>query len=1028
MKWSRWAALSCGAVAALLGALALTGWLTGWRRLSSFRSDYIPMAPNTALSFLVLSAGVGALTAGGRWPYRLAKAGAAVVFGVVAFRLSEVATGADLQVDRWIFRFPAETLGLAPVGVMAFPTALNFLFASVSLFLLASSRKARLANGVAGALAVVVTFIGLVFSLGYVYGTPLLYGRTTVPMAISTAIAFVALGGGLTFIMAGREVLERKRAEESIRLNEARLESLLRISQYKARDIQDLLDFALEEAIKLTGSKIGYIYNYSEERQEFVLNSWSKEVMKECTIVEKKTLYQLEKTGIWGEAVRQRKPIILNDFQAPHPLKKGYPEGHAQLYRYLTIPVLSENKIVAVIGVANKATDYDSSDVRQLTLLMDSVWQIVERQRAQEELRKAKEAAESATRAKSDFLANMSHEIRTPMNAIIGMTELALDTELTAEQREYLTTVKTSADSLLSLLNDILDYSKIEAGRLDLECVGFGLRDTLGDTLSTLAFRAHAKGLELACHVLPDVPDALIGDPARLRQIIVNLVGNAVKFTERGEVVVGVETKARRDGHASLHFTVADTGIGIPPDKQRSIFAAFVQADSSTTRRYGGTGLGLTISSQLVHMMGGRIWVESEVGRGSTFHFTAEFGLQESAATPPLHLEPLSLHGLRVLVVDDNATNRRILHEMLTNWHMKPTLAEGATSALAAMERALKDGEPFPLVLLDAMMPETDGFELAERIKEHPDLAAATLVMLSSSSRPGDAARCQELGVAAYLMKPVKQSGLLDAIATAMAAASPAQARTRVPAVARAQRHLRILLAEDNLANQRLAVRLLERRGHTVAVVSNGREALAALEKQPFDAVLMDVQMPEMDGFEATAAIREKERSTGAHVPIIAMTAHAMKGDRERCLQAGMDGYVPKPLHAKELFEAVEGHPPSPEAEKRAGEALDLAAILPRFDGDKQLVMEFVDLFLREDCPRLTAEMRAALERGDRRALERAAHSLKGLVGMLNAKAASDAALKLETIGREGDLAQAQEAWAALETELERLRRAWSQS
>jgi CheY-like chemotaxis protein/anti-sigma regulatory factor (Ser/Thr protein kinase) len=476
------------------------------------------------------------------------------------------------------------------------------------------------------------------------------------------------------------------------------------------------------------------------------------------------------------------------------------------------------------------------------------------------------------------------------------------------EQREYLETVKLSADSLLTVINDILDFSKIEAGKIDLELKDFNLRDSLETTLKTLALRADEKGLEILCEIAPTVPDVVRGDSNRLRQVVINLIGNAIKFTDRGEVVLNIHVEAEEGDDRILHFTVSDTGIGIPAEKQKLIFQPFSQADTSTTRKYGGTGLGLTISKRLVGLMGGNMWVESEVGQGTHFHFTARLQKSEKPMEVGLIASSPSLQGAKVLIVDDNRTNRRILEGMLKGWDMKSTSVEGGEEAIMQLSTALNVGDPFALILTDMHMPKMDGFSLVEQIRQRRELSAAIIMMLTSAGHRGDGARCQELGVAAYLLKPIRQSELREAISRALGAPTqkgiiPLLTRYSLQDARAPQTSLSVLVAEDNAVNQLLATRLLEKRGHRVVIATNGREALEAIAKDRFDLVLMDVQMPEMDGLQATLSLREIEKEKGDrfHQPVIALTAHAMKGDQERCLTAGMDGYLTKPIEPQEL-------------------------------------------------------------------------------------------------------------------------------
>ena len=733
--------------------------------------------------------------------------------------------------------------------------------------------------------------------------------------------------------------------------------------------------------------------------------------------------------------IEARAPIQFEE-TAPHP---DGPHTYVSVKFPLNDAV---GNLYAICGISTDITGRKRAEER----LAQYARELEDAKKAQEEsaaelaklvreLEAARDCAEAATAAKSEFLAKMSHEIRTPLNGVIGMTQLALDTKLTLQQREYLGLAKDSADHLLHVINEILDFSKAEAGKLELEGVAFNLQSAIEGGVEVLALAAFKKGIELTCEVRQGVPEVVIGDAKRLRQIVVNLVGNAVKFTDQGEVAVRVESGVREGDEVEIFVEVRDTGVGIPADRMRAIFGAFEQADSSTTRRFGGTGLGLSISTRLVELMGGKIWAESQPGKGSVFHFTARFPLPEERAKRSFSDRWQRLSGVPVLIVDDNETNRRILEQTFLNWGMQPSLAEDGPAALAAMRRAHEEGRRFELAVVDFQMPGMDGFTLCDLIRQDPQLNGTVLIMLTSVARPGDDERGRAAGVQVRLTKPVRQSELFDAVNTVLV--EPRASALSTGAADSAPSHpggLRVLVVEDNHVNQKLATSLLRNHGHTAVVAANGQQALDTLERQqdqPFDVILMDVEMPVMGGFEATARIREREQRLGGHIPIVVMTAHALPGDRERCLAAGMDAYVSKPIDAENLLGVIAGlvlAPPrsASRARKAVGPApeFDGRALLARVSNDRALLNELVDLFLQE-CPQRIAEIQKAVDRGDFESLRLTAHALKGSIGNFDPKGpAYRTALALEKSALQGGAEGLSDLAAALRSEVQRLGRA----
>lgn len=832
-------------------------------------------------------------------------------------------------------------------------------------------------------------------------------------------------------------VSDRVRAEQQMRRQtlEARLLFDATTVASQTNSFHKALQDCVNLVCRLTEWPVGHVYLPDEDDSKLVPTQiWhiDENRFSEFRRVTERTSCSLGE-DLPGTIARQKAPHSIRNVQEDNTFIRAKLCNELGIRGALGFPILIDDELVAVLEFfACEELEPDDQLLLIFRTVGEQIGRVVKRRRIQEAIEQARDDAETANRAKSDFLANMSHEIRTPMNAVLGMSELLLDSPLDSSQREYAEMIRESGESLLEIINDILDFSKIEAGKFDLECQPFELQDSLGDTMKSLALRAHEKGLELAFHIAPDVPECLVGDRGRLRQVLMNLVGNAIKFTETGEVIVDVRETSRSSDDVVLQFSVRDTGVGIPADRVSHIFDAFEQADTSTTRRFGGTGLGLAISARLVELMQGRVWVESTVGRGSTFYFTARLQLTNQVASRNLRPQLDRVSGMSVLIVDDNASNRRILEETIRARGMNPVLAVGADEALSILHQAHQTGDDIPLILSDVNMPDMDGFAMVSEIRSDSSIADVVIIMLTSGARPTDRQRCAELGVAAHLMKPVKQSELFDAIVRACGITSIESGPSGDEPITSMDdlSPLRILLAEDVVANQMLAVGLLESKwGHQVTIAGNGAEAIEQLSRQPFDVVLMDVQMPEMDGFEATAAIRTMESEGGLEIqprcpiPILAMTAHAMKGDRERCLEAGMDGYVSKPIRADDLQAALrsfctpDSGDTAPDPAKTSDESVDCKSIpttesrdemlvnwpeaLDSVQGDVDLLRRVVQALLSE-CPDHLEQLRIAIENGDEKTAHRLAHTIRGLFRLVAAKEAESLAAELEASAQDG--------------------------
>jgi PAS domain S-box-containing protein len=1042
--------------------IVILGWILDVRLLKGILPGLISMKINTALGFALAGCGLIRMTRDRsrdrprrRRQAALAALCAAAVFAIGSLTLLEHATGRNVGIDQALVLDSQDDGNPGAPGRMAPATAFNFMLVGLALLCLVSSRRAfRIAGQAAVVLAAISALAGMTAYLlevklplpGYsqmaLHTGALFFAlclgllcarpkgglmdvlvadnaggaatRRLLPLVIvvpnllgwlrlrgqhaglfdagtgtllftcsvAVSLALLVWMGGRSF---SRAADERRRAEQGLRLSETRWHQLAD---------------AMPQIVWSAGAD-GWIDYYNQRWVDYTGAASDLALAREWPAVLHPDDLEGSLTG-WRDAVSKGV-----GYEAALRLRRAS-DGEYRWHLARALPVRdASGEIAKWYGTCTDMQD-------QMT---------------------ATEAAERANRAKSEFLANMSHEIRTPMNGIIGLTELLLDTPLTRVQHDYLQMVSDSAERLLSVINGILDFSKIESGGLELETRPFSLREEIADVARSVGVAADTKGLELSYRVAPDVPDHVVGDSGRFRQVLLNLLSNAVKFTDHGQVVLDIEKEWDKDGEVGLRGVVRDTGVGIAPEHRDAIFDPFTQADGSTTRRFGGTGLGLTISSQLVTLMGGALWVESEVGHGSAFHFRIRLASPAPPTRPAARLDDTTPRGLRVLVVDDIEINHRILEEMLRAWGCEPTSVGSGAAALAALAEARAAGAPYRIALVDVGMPELDGFALVERIREDPggpDGPPAIVMMLSSSSHAAEASRCHQLVDLPYVVKPVDPSHLLDTILTTL---TPSAGTRSAPETAAAtiagDRRLKVLVAEDNTVNQQLVLAMLNGLGHEVTIVGDGRAAVAAARTGDFDIALLDVHMPDMDGFEATAAIRAFERETGTHLPVAAVTANALEGDREACLAAGMDGYLAKPIRKAELLDVIDrltGGPVNvpatrPRVPPLGDPSFDLDDLLVRVEGNRDLLVKLVDIF-RAEYPRLLANLRHRVDTGDARGVEETAHAIRGMVGNFGARSASEAAAALEEMGRARVLTGAGAGVTRLERGVNHLERA----